>query len=397
MQAKFVMDAPGGFSLEWLLSPQGAAEQSMAQKALASLRTLRSRGEVRMHLFTNRELDPGDAFGGLRGERLTVGHAAARVLGGERRDPEATQALTTLREHLGCDEEELLALLDVWELRWGTSLPAVEDMAAAEMRGLGLRDDHDAIVLGRSFIHSLVTSGIRTLAVPDLQERVRALNLQSGRAVRILSVVAIGPEQSAESAHVIVDVRGAFDGRSDEVARGLDDWPSVDRQLAAGVGELGHPRGLPVVVTAAARLPVWFRLGTLMRGTRGWTVGCDFQEQLVFSDTRAAGSTMTATEETGHGSELIVPLSITWDIREAVERRLPDLGITGTRLLPLSLRDTGTHALESPAAVTAVVEQVKRALLVSLDRQPAAHVHLFMATPSRWPCCSVTTGTGSRR
>jgi hypothetical protein len=381
VQAKFVMDAPGGFSLDWLLSPQGASNESMAQKALASFRTLRARGPVRMHLYTNRELDPADAFGALRGERLTVGHAAARVIRGERLDPEGTQALTRLREHLGCDVDELLALLDVWELRWGTSLPMAEDLAAAEMRGLGLRDDTDAITRGRNFIQSLVTSGIRSLQVTELRERVRGLNLQAGRAVRVLSVAAIGPEPSAQNAHVVVDLRTAFAGRADEAARGLDDWASADNLLSAGVDELGPPRALPVLVNAAARLPVWFRIGTLLRGTRGWTIGCDFQDQLVFSDTRPSGSLLTPPQELGAGSQLVVPLSVTWDVRESVERRITTLEITGTRLLPLSVRDTGTHALDSPAAVTAVVEDVKRTLLSSLDRQPAEHVHLFMAAP----------------
>ena len=380
-QAKFVMDAPGGFSLEWLMAPQGASGVSMAQKAMASFRTLVRRGDVRMHLFTNRELEPGDAFGGLRGERLTVGHAAARVLRGERRDSAAKEALTRLREHLDCAEVELLTLLDVWELRWGTGLPAVEDMAAAEMRGLGLRDDRDAIVLGRTFIHGLVTTGVRDLAVHELQERVRELNLQSGRAARLLSIAAIGPEPNADASHVTVDVRDAFGGRSDEAARGLENWPGIDQQLATGVERLGTPRGLPVLVHAAARLPVWFRLGTLMRATRGWTVGCDFLQGLVFSDAAPGPSLLATPVETGDGPDLVVPLSVTWDIRDAVERRLPDLDLSDARILPLSLREPGTHALNGPASVTSLVEQVKRVLLVSLDRRPARHVHLFMAAP----------------
>jgi hypothetical protein len=385
-QAKFVVDGTAGFTLDWLTTGYGQKNQSMAQRALTTFERLSAYGAVSLALFTNRELDAESSWlGAYRSADATIGMAARRLLAGERSDDAALQALEKLRNHLGCDSEAFLRLLDAWQLRWSHSLPDAEEMAQAQMRAHGLRDTPDALAAGVGFIHDMVTRGVREIAIADLAERIDSLALRASPAMRVLSVSAVDVDPHRDIASVAIDVQAAFAGRRDEAARGLDDWGAVDAQLEAAVARLGTPSQSPVLIHAAARLPVWFRLGTLMRQVQGWTVACEHSGELYPSDGALQQSSslhadMTGSGE-GSGDDLIVIMSATYDIRGPVSRHLEHSSLQGARRLSLTLEPTGPAAIDGPAHARRTAADIKREVLTALEAHPADRVHLFMAAP----------------
>jgi len=387
VQAKHVVDAPDAFTFDWLIEPVGKVGESMAQKALRTYRTLRTTGPVELWLCTNRELANGDVLGRLRHPKtFTLEHVAKRVLDGHHTDPLLLDTLSRLQGHLGCDQDELVNLLEVWKLQWAYGMAEAERLARSEMRAFGLRDDANGLQAGVAFIAELVTLGARTLPVEELRSRIAALGLGAGRHYRTLSVAAVDAEPNAAAALVHVDLRDSFEGRVGDEARGLDNWTGIDTRLADGVARLGPPGAAPVLVHAAARLPMWFRLGTLMRATAGWTVACELGGVLYASDTAPLSTdVLESSVLTGAGDELVVTVNITHDIREVVTRRLNELALGATRRLDLSVPSPGQNALAGPAAARRISEQIKTALLNAAEETTTTHIRLFLACPKPIP------------
>jgi hypothetical protein len=387
VQAKHVVDAPDAFSLQWLLEPQGKSGESMAQKALRTFQKLRQTGPVELRLCTNRELESGDPLGELRHVRdATLQHVAKRVLTGEYQDANLEAALTTLQTHLGCDEAEFLELLGVWKLQWAYGMTDADQLARSEMRGYGLRDDDEALRAGTGYVGGLLTTGVRTLPIDELRNDIRGLEIQQSRHYRTLSVAAITAEPNQPTAHVHLDLRSVFEGRDKEQARGLDDWTDVDAQLRSAVDRLGPPSGAPVLVHAAARLPMWFRLGTLMRAAAGWTVACELGGTLYSSEvTSQTGDILTPADVTGSGNELVVTLSVRHDIRNVVTKCLAELGLDGSRRLDLGVASPSVSAVTGPAAAKRIAEQIKTALIDAAEDAPTSHIHLLLACPKPIP------------
>lgn len=383
IQAKHVVNAPGGFSLDWLLEPQGKKRESMAQKALRTYRALREQGPVQLLLLTNRELEASDPLGDLRDPTsFTLHHVAQRVLDGQYEDAALRAALTTLEGHLACSCAEMLELLDVWKLQWAYGLPHVTELVKLQMQVYGLRQDEDALLAGTAFIERLQTLGMRRLMVAELRSKIEDLDLRSDRYVRTLSVAAVDVEHNAATAQVALDLRSAFDGRVREQARGLDGWETVDSQLQQAVADLGSPADAPVLVHASVRLPFWFRLGTLMRATAGWTVGCQLGPDLYFSDDAPQDEgVLQSSSASGSGEHLVVSVNVTRDICQVVTTRVADLGFPSSRRLDLRHPSPGQTALSGPQAARRVAEEIKDALNQALEQNPTSHVHLFMSCP----------------
>lgn len=384
IQAKHVVDAPASLTLEWLLAPQGSGRkrESMAQKALRTYRKLRETGAVELWLYTNRELAAGDAVGRLRDpSSFTLRHAARRVLEGEYEDQSLLDALNEFTTHLGVSRDELLEFLAVWKFQWSYGLPEAERIAKLEMQVYGLRHDEDALRKGRSFVGGLLTLGQRSLSVEELRAELDLLELAADRACRTLSVAAIDVEHNAATAQVAINIQHLFGGRTEDEARGLADWTEFDSAVAAAVGRLGRPADAPVLVHASVRLPAWFRLGTLMRATAGWTVGCQLGEALYFSDEPATASAcLTADDLVGAGENLVVTLSVTHDVRDVVTMQMSELLGTAARL-DLRVPEPGRWAMNGPPAARRMVEEVKTAIMSALETTRARRTHLVLACP----------------
>lgn len=385
VQAKLVVDAPGGFTLEWLLEPQGTGKspESMAQKALRTYRRLRETGPVDLNLYTTRELALNDRLGVLRDPRThTLGHVARRLLSGEHKDQNLLEVVTQLQTHLGCDQAELLELLGSWKLQWAYGMPEAVRIAQLQMQAYGLRDDDEALRAGTAFVGGLLNLGERTINIADLRAGIAKLELESGRHCRTLSVAAIDVEHNAVTAQVAIDLQHLFEGRTQEQARGLDDWTEFDHALVMAVEDLGSPQDAPVLVHASVRLPTWFRLGTLMRTTMGWTVGCQLGSDLFFSDGGTTHRDLLQPSEVVEGvNDLVVTVNVTHDVRDVVTSRLSQLDLNRCTRLDIAVSKPGHQALVGPAAARRMVEEVKQPVMAALETTGAGHVHLFLACP----------------
>lgn len=385
-QAKFVMDALEGFSLDWLIEPAGAKRVSLAQRALMTYRQLRPTGPVRLTMVTNREVAAGATWLGQyrAASQLTFGHAVRRLYAGEHQAAEAFAAFEQLREHLACDEQEFLALLDLWVFRWAHSVPDAEELSASRMMATGLCADDEALGKGVGLIRDLVKSGVREISTDDLRLRVEALGLEAEPPYRILSVSALLPEEHAPVADVTIDLQDLFDGREDDAARGLaaDRWVQVEQRLKEGVTSLGHADTSLVLVHAAVRLPTWFRLGTLMRSVAGWQLACALGGvQYRSSDAPAPGAVLTSELTPGTTGDLVVTLSVSNDIRQSVTTFLKRGGPAGVGRLDLVHPAPGPRAVSGKAEAARIVDELRTAVMSALESGGVQRVHLFMSAP----------------
>ncbi len=401
VQAKFAVDPTDGFSVDWLIEPVGRKGASLAGRALAAHTILTSGGgRAELRLVTNRTL-AADAtwLSDFRGPDGTLGHAAGRLLDGATSHAAAAAGLVRLRDHLGCDDERLLALLRAWELRWSSDLGNETRLAKARMAALGLRDDDDAVRTGRDLVRRLVQQGVRRLDAAGVREAVDGLGLRLRPPAAVLSVSLIDAEPAAADADVRLDLRNAFAGRAGDAARGLapSEWALlVAAPIDAAVDSLEAAGDRRVLVRAAARLPVWFYLGSRMRQVRDWTVLAELRGDVYASDDGPSGAPQlaqppaegTARAVAGpadHGAaDLHVAVSVTADISGAVEAHVTRAGPPGP-VLRLAVPAPGQHAVAGPAEAARLVDDVRARIAGAVRAGGHDRVHLYFASPRILP------------
>jgi len=393
VQAKFAVNPTGGFSVDWLLEPVGQAGASLARRALTAHKALSAGGgRAELRLVTNRTLADGDAWlSAFRGPDGTLGHAVGRLLDGSTSHAAAAAAIARLREHLNCDEGQLLALLRDWELRWSCDLGNENRLAKARMVALGLRDGDDDVRAGRDLMRRLVQDGVRKLTVPELRNAVDGLRLRLRQPAVVLSISLIDKEPAAGDADVRLDLRDVFAGRAGDVARGLGprEWAErVAEPINAAVVELETAGSRRVLVRAAARLPVWFYLGSRMRQVRDWTVLAELGGEVYSSDDPLAAAPQLAPQLVDDdddgcgraGGDLHVAVSVTADIGSAVVAHVRRAGLSGPVLRLMATRP-GPNAVGGTAEAARLVDDVHAEIAAAVRSGGHRRVHLYLSTP----------------
>ncbi len=392
VQAKFAVEPTGGFSVDWLLEPVGKDGASLAGRALAAHDKLTAgNGRAQLRLVTNRTLADGDAWmSAFQAPDGTLGHAVARLLDGSTTHAAAAAALARLREHLACGDERLLALLRDWELRWSSDLGNETRLAKARMAALGLRDDDDAVRAGRELVRRLVQDGVRRLDAADLRVAVDGLALRLRPPAAVLSVSLIDAEPAAADADVRLDLRHVFAGREGDAARGLRprEWAEhVAAPIDSAVASLETAGARRVLVRAAARLPVWFYLGSRMRQVRDWTVLAELGGQVYSSDDALATSPQLAPPpddpESGgvaDGGDLHVAVSVTVEIGDQVQAHARGAGQPGP-VLRLTAVTPGPQAVAGPAEAARLVDDIRGRIAAAIRAGGHRQVHLYFAAP----------------
>lgn len=388
-QAKFAVNPTGGFSIDWLTKPTGSGSKrlSLSERALATHRELTGIGTPSLRLVTNRTPDAADEWLPLyRGHNGTLGHQARRLLTDQVKDPSAAAGragLTRLHDHLGCDEDEFLRLLDAWQLRWAADTDNEARVAKARMTALGLRDTDAALRDGRDYVRSLVTQGVRSLPVDTLRSQIDALDLRLRPPARVLSVSAIVRDPFAADADEHVDLMPPEpDGH-----HAPDD--TVEQATTAAVDRLRQGRGPgSVLVRATVRLPVWFLLGSLMKHVEDWTLSTEHAGAVWTSnDHRDAARHLQAGLETGSGDshDLVVGISVTAEVRTDVRAHLAGTAQNSADALWLAVRRPGATWVTSTAQAAAIVDDARAAITEQLRKGSYERIHLFIAAPRYIP------------
>jgi len=386
-QAKFVVDSFEGFDLGWLTELTGKRQVSMSQRALATFQQLSSAGRpAELTLVTNRELAGSEGWLGryLSPLNRTFGHAVRRLYEDQIADPEAFTKFEAMRIHLDLDIQGFISLLDSWVFRWAHSMVDASELAQDRMRACGLQHDGDALSRGVAFVRELIESGIREMNTQELARRIEALGLTSEIPYRILSVSAIEADPLADISDAQADLRPLFGDRTGERARGLDSsgWREVERRISAAIDSLDTATVAPVLVSASARLPCWFSIGTKMRRVQGWILICELGATQFRTDDHAAVDSVLLEELTiGSAPDIVVTVSISNDVRPAVDRYLADTQLGSATRLDLTHPALGAVAIASRSESARIVEDVRQSVMSALESAPARRVHLFISAP----------------
>jgi hypothetical protein len=384
-QVKWAVDASTPVNAAYLLDPPVGSSAPLLARFLASYRRLRTDdGPPELYLQTNRDLDPYDPVMVLRDGRTCLlvpklANVGTRSAAGKERARWAAALRIT--------ENELLELLGALRFHSARGLQLECERASTLMLAGGLRYDDDALTLGVAAVRRWVIDGIRTQTLPELQQRVEALNLGLTDPRAILLVQAIDRDPHPEDATEQLDWVDLYDGANAfqrVVPRDPAIWTTMASELDAAAARLraaGHRR---ILVRGALRQASFFAVGAALRQVTGVELAYVQRGQLWSSDHAADHQTRLTerVEDLGGNDGLAVAVAVSTDPGDAVRKYLAANQITAKRLLTL-FPEPGPSDQAIPAASAAVAaaiavrEHVRR----HIEELEVDRVHLFLAGP----------------
>jgi hypothetical protein len=337
-QVKWAVDASTPVNAAYLLEPQAGSSTPLLARFLDSYRRLRGDAAMpELFLQTNRDLDPHDPAMVLRDGRTCLllprlASVSPRTAAGKERARWAAA--------LRVSENELLELLGALRFHTGRGLQLERERAAVLMLAGGLRYDDDALTLGVAAVRRWVIDSVRTQTLPELQQRVDALNLGLTEPRAILLVQAIDRDPHPEDATEQLDWVDLYDGANAfqrVVPRAPALWTTMAAELDTAVARLraaGHRR---ILVRGALRQATFFAVGAALRQVTGVELAYVQRSQLWSSDHAADRQTRLTerVDDLGGDDGLAVAVAVSTDLGDAVRKYLAANQITAKRLLTL--------------------------------------------------------------
>lgn len=383
-QVKYAVDLSSPLSSDYLLQRSGRGT-SVLQKFLDSYRQLGGAG-TELRLITNRAPDPTDpALSSIDGRTGLLVPAFETASSGS--------ALGRLRftwcSHLGCETEELLALLSHLEFRIGRQYAAEEETAGDYMGAAGFRNDITAIRLGIDRVRRWVLEGRRQLTASEVDEGIDQLELAASEPAAILHIQALDRDPMAQEATEVLDWVPLFAGdtaaarretlRSDAYTAVME--PELEAAAARLIGA-GYHR---VLVRGPMRLATSFRVGTALPRVRNMTLvrrqGGEYWSTDA-SPTGLVGQLVSTDTPVGSGADVALAVGITAAPTEDVLRFLNKSGLPVGLLRTVSLGggpdDTAVRGDGHAVAIAQAIRETARELV--RDRNGAT-IHLFLACP----------------
>jgi hypothetical protein len=373
---------------DWLLTPATPAGRSPLQHFHATWKNLASQHRpFELTLLTNRGFAPNDPIlGALRD--LKSGQVAVAQLHAKTPRSAAGRQRRRWATHLGIDETELLAFLAAVRWRHGDAEPAWDERGRPLMRLAGLRDNEDAVTIGKALIRSWVSDGAGPQTRDDIRHQVAEKNLLARSGTLTLAVHAIDRQPDVTAPNVELDFTALFDGDSPFTRRQLTDpsgWQQViapQLAQAARVLEAYGPRR--VHVTGSMRLPLWFAVGRTLPDVRGWTLSLDQRGQEWRSTPAIPVTPRVLAEMTvGQGSDLALAIGLAHNPAADVNAYIRATGLPITELLVLGPEgEPGPHSVPGAAWAAGWAYAARQSAYLAAGRLGARHVHLFIAAPA---------------
>ena len=177
--------------------------KSLLQKFHASWKLLTRDDQPRiMAIVTNRAIDRNDPL-------LTLVDGRTHLL-----NPTARQAplpssagrrITEWAEHLACERDELLNMLDAMWFKTGLNVSGERDRAQTLMLASGLLGDSDALDPGVYMVTGWILDGRRVIGAADIAKEVKGMGLHADNPRAVLLVHAINRGPNPEDATVALD------------------------------------------------------------------------------------------------------------------------------------------------------------------------------------------------
>lgn len=384
-QVKFVTDERAPLSYDWFTEPAGA-QRSPLQRFYDSFATLTIDGErPSMALVTNRWPVDNDPI---------LKHVDGRThkLLPRLREPGSQSASGRARrawaDHLGIREDELLELLEHFEIRAGfSSLEELRGNCRWLMGHAGLQADVNAVDIGIAEMRRLVRDGIRELDEDLLREIVAEKRLAAGAKRATLLVAQIDHDPWPELATASVDWVDRFEGDEPAARRQLRDpegWNSELRpELRDAVARIRQLEVRDVWLAGKMRLAAGFLAGFELSDVAGFSVAVQQRdEEWATSGSRADIAVVTETIAIGCGDELAIGVSVAADLTEDVRAYIAEEGLRVGKLVIIQPQaGVGPAAISGPDEARGLAVAIRNAGRAEARGVKVPLLHLFQAAP----------------
>lgn len=336
-----------------------------------------------MEIFTDRPLDPNDPMLACRDQNTSLlVPEALRNDGGSKLDTTRAEWLA----HLGCDLDDLAALLANLAIVTDRVAPVVREEVKVMSAALGLATDDDALLRATEYVRDWMKDRDRRRGLDRLRSEVQAALGPSDRRA-VVQVQAIGHLAEDEHAVAAVDWVGLFAGDDADGRRSLTDpdaWEDRVRPDLVGLRQACRDAGVDrLVIQFIARQAVTFLVGFYLRRAAGFSVAFAQHGSLWSSiDAGTAAVSVRPLEVDAAGTDCAVVFAFSQDVTNDVVRFAADAD--------LPIREVLTVAADTGADQGAVVSSVHAAGLAlgaveavrdHLRSRPAEALHLFFAGP----------------
>jgi hypothetical protein len=265
IQVKAAVDATGLVNIGWFKLPTSGP---LLKRIYESWKAMDASAEV--GLITSRPLDPADPLVGHRDRWNRLGARLRRL-----KSTAVTSALLDLASSVGCEVDELLSFLDVFEIQLGQTEADWRNKVDDAAVGAGIRSDDAAIAIGLAQMREWVKTTRTPKSVSEIRELVDSLGIRAGVPRKVVVVQALDwlPNTSDD---LVLDWVDRFKGDNPRNRRGLvdpADWrETFPRELAELREALRTDRVTHVAVRGAMRLPTWFAVGANLLDVEGFDV-----------------------------------------------------------------------------------------------------------------------------
>lgn len=371
---------------DWLLASPTARGRCPLAHFHTTWTHLKNDGEpFALTLLSNRNYDHTDPILGLidnttdKIAREALDRLTARSAGGK--------ALRHWAEVLGISVDELKDFLSDVTFVHGEADQSWLDRCRPLMRTAGLRDDDDALAVGRAMVRSWVTAGQGPRSRDDIRAEVVERGLLARDGTLVLAVHAIDHAPMPDLPNVTVDLVDLYPDVDPFQRRQLidpDAWQTaVFPQLVGARAELGTFRSRRVHVVGAMRLPLYFAIGRTLPDVAGWVLSLDQRgEEWATGAAREAAEVDVLEDAALGGADLVVAVALTHDPTVEVRQYVNEASIPAARLLVLS-RDGGPSQTAVPGAGWAMgwATRARELVRAAAIEAGARRVHLFIAAP----------------
>lgn len=380
VQVKHAVDARTPVGADNLITPSGTA--SLLGRFHRSWNALRSGGSrPDMRLVTDREADPADAAMGCLDRRteLLVPDIARPACRGARR---------AWAEHLGVDEEELVAFLGDLRFMTGRPLAAEVERCDTLMWALGMATGRTARDAALGFMRDWVQERERRIGVDALREAMYERVGRHAEPGALFIVEGVDDDPHPEDADVLVRYVERYVGDEPNlrrVFRDRADWDAVAGAIDAAAQELRQRDVHRVIVRGTLRLPAWFATGAALRHVRGFSIAAVQHGDIWASEAAGASAGLVerrVSERPSRGNDLVVAVGVATDPTAAVERFVDaaDLPV-GRVAVVLPGRGPGPEAVRDAAMAASMAVGIRDQVRDLLEEAPAERIHLFLAAP----------------
>jgi len=360
--------------------------KSLLQKFHASWKLLLRRDDQPpiMELVTNRTLDRADPLLRLVDGRTDLLNPVAR-------DAPPTSAaarrIDGWAQHLDCDRDDVLAMLDSLLFKTGLSVSGEADRAQTLMLANGLLGDTDALDRGVGVVTGWVLEGRRLISGDDITKEVERMRPHANDPRAVLLVQAINRDPNPDDATVALDWVDLYDGDSPPTRRqprDTADWTTMSDDIDRAVSSLAAQGLTDIVVRGAMRQATFFTVGARLAQVTGTTItyvqhGTPWPSTAPRIPVPAPDALITTVDA---GDELAVAVGMAVDPTTAVARFISAAGLPIRTLLTLMPAE-GAHdqSVAGPGHAVAYAQALRNAVREHLETTPADRVHLFLAGP----------------